>query len=1036
MYGEWSIILSLVFLLCLTGAIAVLKVLSEHLRLQILNKVHRSINEISKLESIREICNTALKHIIEEFYADYVIISLIDFNERKIKGRYLHHKNFDSPDEEGLNSDFVFELDSQKFKDSKYFEVVNNPKKNVVSVQRRVRNTPTSDIHDLFYSAALKKNNLIRMYDKANGNMFAMTHRSQQLEVGRQKEVVASQPGDTVLGIIEVGRTPGSFRTLNISKFFNRKFWNRLWYHRLALRNLDIQMYIDNCAQPFYRALIYDKERELISGVLKDASNAHDPDVFLKSALKGLQDITRSDCSSISLKTKNFNTINFLEFDGLLNGYPLEDIDKELRADLESGKVHSGIFRKVIEMKKPFYDNKADDNDLFIKWNRDIKCELGVPLFRDNIGIAMRDEEAHEVHEAVGALVLSSRRENFYNKVQLETVYRFCNRITDIFFKKKLYFELGKLAKPYNVFAKDRQLMYKEISDALSSYFDSKYVALWERKNDFDRERIQFICEYGSQQDIKKTFKGKTISLERDDGQFGFDPSTSKALTVHQAKDLLKENTLKNFCTKHQFLSYIVLRIGVEKNYELFVDIFSKRRLPPDPSSEEKLFMKQISEKISSAIQSFNLVKAFKGISESLVKREGERQTLQELVNLAVEVLHADLVSLFFFDAMGRPAKKEPIFSNSYPDKFIGERSSFAEVVAKSRSVWIDDENDYTTVLNKETESTKPKSLQPTFWKEAGLQSVVALRLAVDDNPLAVMFFNFKQKKNWGLKKQSRQPDRVDFINSFGDWATVAILSLDILVDIEDEIRALNDRNGILKEETDFLKSKYAEANEQMEKLLPHAKAVSFLRIMEGMNHDLRTTFFGLRTTLKYLKGEAEMSSVLRRRIGKDIKAISKAITLVQNLLNLFKYEKLYKEVVGVSDLIKEVIMYFSNRYESIKFDLSGLGDAVPDMKCYKIELSMILYNLVNNAVQAIEEARDKGGMVRLSTNYDDDGYHIVVEDDGVGIDNEVMNRIFEPNFTTKKEGIGIGLYFVRETLHGEDFYGIIDCKSSRGKWC
>lgn len=104
-------------------------------------------------------------------------------------------------------------------------------------------------------------------------------------------------------------------------------------------------------------------------------------------------------------------------------------------------------------------------------------------------------------------------------------------------------------------------------------------------------------------------------------------------------------------------------------------------------------------------------------------------------------------------------------------------------------------------------------------------------------------------------------------------------------------------------------------------------------------------------------------------------------------------------------------------------------GD-IPLVKCLPTQLGQVFMNLLVNAGQAI---RERGNVV-VSTGQKDDMVWVEVEDDGVGMDEEVKRHIFEPFFTTKPVGMGTGLGLsvsygiVRK--HG----GYIDCESAQGK--
>src|SRR5439155_17367205 len=84
--------------------------------------------------------------------------------------------------------------------------------------------------------------------------------------------------------------------------------------------------------------------------------------------------------------------------------------------------------------------------------------------------------------------------------------------------------------------------------------------------------------------------------------------------------------------------------------------------------------------------------------------------------------------------------------------------------------------------------------------------------------------------------------------------------------------------------------------------------------------------------------------------------------------------------------------------------------------------------NLAKNAAEAIGE---RGGRVRIATRAEEDRVHVVVEDDGPGIPPETLARLFQPFFTTKEQGTGIGLHISRgiARAHG----GELSCVSEVG---
>ncbi|MCX7871816.1 MAG: ATP-binding protein [Verrucomicrobiae bacterium] len=91
-------------------------------------------------------------------------------------------------------------------------------------------------------------------------------------------------------------------------------------------------------------------------------------------------------------------------------------------------------------------------------------------------------------------------------------------------------------------------------------------------------------------------------------------------------------------------------------------------------------------------------------------------------------------------------------------------------------------------------------------------------------------------------------------------------------------------------------------------------------------------------------------------------------------------------------------------------------------------QIKQVLINLIKNALQAMT----KGGKLIIETGYTNDDVWVCVSDTGKGIPVEVMNRIFEPFYTTKREGTGLGLMIVQRIIR--DHRGKIEIESRPGE--
>jgi signal transduction histidine kinase len=115
--------------------------------------------------------------------------------------------------------------------------------------------------------------------------------------------------------------------------------------------------------------------------------------------------------------------------------------------------------------------------------------------------------------------------------------------------------------------------------------------------------------------------------------------------------------------------------------------------------------------------------------------------------------------------------------------------------------------------------------------------------------------------------------------------------------------------------------------------------------------------------------------------------------------------------------------------HEHIAFVLST-EPGLPPVRADKEELSRALTNILRNAVQAIGEA----GSITISATREAEGVAVSITDTGSGIAPELLPRIFEPNFSTKTEGMGLGLAIVKKII--DDMGGSIRIESAPGLGC
>lgn len=161
-------------------------------------------------------------------------------------------------------------------------------------------------------------------------------------------------------------------------------------------------------------------------------------------------------------------------------------------------------------------------------------------------------------------------------------------------------------------------------------------------------------------------------------------------------------------------------------------------------------------------------------------------------------------------------------------------------------------------------------------------------------------------------------------------------------------------------------------------------------------------------------------------------------IDILTDTANEFStFAKLYSEkpsVLNLDKILKDQLLIFDNK-ENITISYIGMEDAV--VMAPKPQLIRVFVNLITNAIQAVEiqrrEVLEKGGnpeegkiLIFLRKSTREGYYDVVVDDNGPGVTEENLNKLFTPNFTTKSGGTGLGLAICRnivEKCNGEISY-------------
>ena len=238
--------------------------------------------------------------------------------------------------------------------------------------------------------------------------------------------------------------------------------------------------------------------------------------------------------------------------------------------------------------------------------------------------------------------------------------------------------------------------------------------------------------------------------------------------------------------------------------------------------------------------------------------------------------------------------------------------------------------------------------------------------------------------------------------------------------------RNVTERKKMERELRDYAE-RLEEMVEQRTRELREAERLAAIGELAAMiGHDLRNPLTGMAGAVYFLKTKYgamkdEMCDKMIEIIEKDIEYSNK---IINDLLDYSRTISLDLSVTNPKRIVKEALESF-DLPKNIR--LSDYTEDEPEIKVDKHMMKRVIINLMNNAVDAMPS----GGEITISSSATDGDLELRITDKGTGIPEDLLEKIWEPLFTTKSRGMGFGLTICKRIVdaHG----GMISVRSTVG---
>ena len=203
-----------------------------------------------------------------------------------------------------------------------------------------------------------------------------------------------------------------------------------------------------------------------------------------------------------------------------------------------------------------------------------------------------------------------------------------------------------------------------------------------------------------------------------------------------------------------------------------------------------------------------------------------------------------------------------------------------------------------------------------------------------------------------------------------------------------------------------------------------------------GLVHEIKNPLAGIKGSVEVLAGDASLEEEDRAIITQAVDEIKRIELLLKSLLNFAKPPKPQLTLVDINDILDKSIA-FALRHPSVVANSSSainvfkdFDPKIPKAMADPMQMQQVFLNLLLNAIEAMPD----GGMLATKTSYDATlgSIQITISDTGKGVEKTLINKVFQPFFTTKRKGSGLGLSITRRLI--EQHGGHIDVESDPGK--
>jgi two-component system, sporulation sensor kinase E len=225
------------------------------------------------------------------------------------------------------------------------------------------------------------------------------------------------------------------------------------------------------------------------------------------------------------------------------------------------------------------------------------------------------------------------------------------------------------------------------------------------------------------------------------------------------------------------------------------------------------------------------------------------------------------------------------------------------------------------------------------------------------------------------------------------------------------------------------------ESRRETEETIEVERFSALTMLAAGVAHEIGNPLNSLNIHLQLMqrnlrKAPPKLRASLEESVNVARSEVARLDNIITQFLRAIRPQALNLQPEDINSVVEEALQFLDPEIQDRDILLEKrLAQSLPAIQVDRDQLKQALYNICRNSFQAMKA----GGILHVETSHDTDNVRVVIADTGGGISPENITRIFEPYFTTKSDGNGLGLLIVRRIVRAHGGEVILQSSPGRG---